>query len=333
MNDSNKMITKLIATNGETLFVFVLSFEDRCLTLPTLISSGNSNKNRIICIDLPDDNVTEVVSIQRMQLKEKIYKLVRPEFVSLDVASKIINDKLINSSGISSELVIDISGMPRRIIFDMLELIAKSRDDFNKVHLIYNHPQQYLLPEGEIASPKMHMLFNNPTIHGNDRVSLIVIPGFNPNETSLAIAQVLDPSLKQREISVYWMFAHGESHYHLYEHAFGRHATLINLYLPSSRHIQIFRLMDFRQLAFRIKGIVSQLQKDEPLFIVNLGPRIICAALFMITKVLIQTGIQVNLMTPERLYYRSLRTMGMESTPLSWELAGEYAQINNVFKD
>ena len=332
MQDTRDFVQRIISTSRRNLWLFALSFEDRCKALPRLlhVAKADRARNRMMCIVLSDDNVIPHLISKRKENRQDIESLVAPDFTSSRDLFVPLNDALSHATGSAqTNIIVDASAMPRWLIFHILNCIAGYRSAFERVYVVYSHPLRYLPGGLEIPSPFSQFLHDSPEPRDASDVSLVLFPGFNSTETSLVLSRILEPRGSTGSVRMCWAFTHPGSHYEFYERALGEHMVFLELLKKDmTPRVELCRMNDFRQIAAIVTSHGMDLGSEEALFVASLGPRVISVPVFLATAALRSQHKKVNALVPLSLSYNSLRSEG-EGRSVTWDLQGEYRVIRS----
>lgn len=344
MKEARDLVESLLQSGDRNLFVICLSFEDRCKSLPRILKANNapSAKNEVLCFDLPNTRVCPMAVHRRAEIKKELSAIVGHAFLPPDQAMTRIREFAAQED---VNIVLDVSGMPRRHIFECLRALIAIRQSLQGVHVVYAHPDRYAPESLEIPSPRMPLLFDTPTVRDKQRVKLALFPGFNTGEAALALAQVIDPNKHDQEIHVSWFFGHDASQYSFYERSYGQHIVMLRSLteqITNEPSIRLYRIHDFQQVSRKIAELWDDLEEDQVLLVAGLGPRIASIPLFLTATALrlkqrrAVTGVDqvsqragVNVLVPQALYYNSLRSQGEGPRMMSWNLEEELSEIHD----
>jgi len=332
MLTAEALLEQLKESNQRTLFVVCLGFEDRCKGLPRLIGNAklDGRRNRTLCITLPDENVLPLLVLKRAELRAAIQEFTPAEFKNATEGMEIIRaaaQRATQTDGGQDNIVVDVSTMPRNLIFDLLQLIADNRPDFFQVFLTYTHPKEYLSGQLEVLSPLMKPLYADSRLQAREKVLLAMFPGFNPGEAAVALSSVLARCQPLGEIRVKWVFVHPGSKYANYEKAIGQHIVFREHLRDLNHATWICNMHDFRQIGWLIGSFSDELLTEEVMILAGLGPRVISAPLLIAARVLREAGKPVNILVPHQIFYNSLRSTGESPHCSAWDLSQEYARI------
>jgi len=334
MRYSEDIIDQILKKEVRKIFVFAVSYEDRCIRLPELLSKLNPKrtKNRLICIELPDRNVHPLVSVKRKELKAKIQDLIEPEFSTIDRIKTILDTEICESVTKNQEtnIIIDASGMPRGLILNILDHIGKSRNQFNRVFLTYSHPKEYLPGNLEIPSPIIKSLYSFSGVQRSSKVALAIFPGFNISETAVVISRVVDPDMEEQHVRLFWFLTHPGRHYAFYERSLSEHMVFFK-FLEGFRSLEILcRMDDFNQIGVELIKLAKGIDDDEAFLVANLGPRIITVPILLTAHALHAKGRKVDVLIPQPLFYNSIRSRGFVGKLDVWNLEEEFSSIVNA---
>lgn len=177
-----------------TTYINAASFEERCLALPTRVPEAASTRDQFLTLDFSGyEDVAPYVfnrSAMLRLLKEKNYdiKLIRAPVISPLHATRELETLLGDRR--DSEIVLDISSLPRTFIFTFSRLLAALQAP---VKVLYVRPETY----GSELSRGVRLLSTVPGFEGEvdpeGASALVIILGFEGYKADHAV-EVIGPS-------------------------------------------------------------------------------------------------------------------------------------------
>ncbi len=327
MISAEELTARLQSQANRNTYILCASFEDRCKRLARILTSAASDhkKNRLFCISLPDENVLPVLISRRASVRREIESLISPEFISASESVRTIS--VLAQSNPTENVVIDASGMPRRLLYDMLEVLAASRPHFDDIYLVYNYPHQYLPGTLEITSPLMSFLYPSPALQNDQRIHLVLFPGFNTTETVVALSRVFDPCIQNYDIRIHWVFVHPGTHYGDYERSIGEHIIFREQIRQAAHKFWISKANDFGSIGSMIFNFSEEMSGNDVMVLAGLGPRIVSVPILLSARALRSMNRWTNVLIPTPLFYSSLRSEGEGVDCSAWDLSAEYANM------
>jgi hypothetical protein len=320
-------LKQLLSESARNVFVLSLGFEDRCCALPKALRGIDRTRNRVLCIEHSDSNVSPVGVLQRRRLRDSITQAVGPEFCQEHSAQRAIADALrTNRAGI----IIDSSTMPRRLILQLLRTISENNPEFARTWLFDCGPGAYLSyvsGELEITDPAIATVFDEPDVTHHDRISVVLFPGFNCFETSSILARLINPTRRAQSLTVRWVFCHPGAKYEFYERAMLENSAFIRHFgvRIAGQHQSLCRMDSAEDIAAQVIAGARDLAGDGALVVANAGPRVLLGPAFLAVHAL-RKRIHANLLVTQPLAYRTVRSTG-EGELRAWNLEAEAAKI------
>jgi hypothetical protein len=330
MADGRQVLADILGHNGRNLFILTLGFEDRCLAMPRLLKNADRSKNRILCIEQDNANVAPVAVLQRRLLRDAITEFIGREFYDEDTAAAAVQDALRREP--DTNIVLDTSTMPRRLIAHFLKAIGEYKADYRRSWLFDCQPKDYLSyvsGEQEIPDPAIPTVYDDPDIARQDRLSLVIFPGFNCFETAAILARVINPTRRNQVVGLRWVFCHPGAKYEFYERAVIEHGAF-RRYLGNRVQTQyhcLCRMDNALDIASQVVDGARDVLSSGTLIVANGGPRVLLGPIMLTVHALKRT-ISANVLITQPLSYRSVRSQG-EGALHAWNLEEEYANIRN----
>lgn len=319
-----------VAASARALFVLSLGFELRSARVAEILKRINPDRARIriYCIENDDANVPPLAIEQRTELRQKLDSSVGPEFIRAgDITERV--RAWVAAEHPNSSVVIDASAMPRGLLFELLRTLSEIRNTFEQIHLLYTHPDDYVDGVLEEASPFVEALYASPTVRGSTIGALSVFPSFNANETAVVISHVLGGRNVPRALKVELCFAHPGARYRFYERAREAHNALCEYSTGLTLGVRLYRMDDVDDIAGLLISFVRGLGEREALFAAVLGPRVLCAPVFLTVQALRQRR-EANILVTRPLIYRSVRSVGVGTVTDGWRLGVAFRRIQEL---
>jgi hypothetical protein len=284
---------------GKTLHIFALGYEERCLAYPKLLSSaGLSAGHKFICALPPDENVSRYLRDIRQSHREQIRGALPP--VHIGIWSEVKED--LDDASQWDSLSLDISSMPRSLIFSVLLKILKTPGCLEKTFVVYTFPAQYAFGPLQRPSPEIRILFDSPVFQNDRSAVALVIPGFDVEYTTVALAYINGACRVMPQVK--WLLPFPGRRYSFYERAHETHIELMDDLLP-----ELFPQEEIVAAAEKLKEVIGP-SPDRPTFFIPLGPRLNCISVFLATMAARLEGLEVNVLYPQTLTHSSIRSSG-----------------------
>jgi|GEM_PF-6454438 len=290
---------------SRTLHVFALGYEERCLAYPGVLSDeGLSGKHRFLCIVPPDEHVTWYLKRVREQHRTRIMEMLPGTHTG---PWPEIRDEISRDQDLWDTYCLDISSLPRSLIFEALEQMNDAVQLGKNAFVVYTFPADYAY--GPLQSPASDVTihFPEPRLRANVKIATFLIPGFDVEYTNLALAYIKGAT--QLAPDIRWLLPFPGRRYAFYERALERHAEL----LADSKLV----LFPQDELALALKELVKQAESVPalPVYFVPLGSRINCIPVFLATLLIRMQNRDANILYPKTLRHSSIRSTGF-TTPL-----------------
>jgi hypothetical protein len=287
---------------SQTLHIFALGYEERCLAYARALSdSVLSGKHKFLCVVPPDEHVSWFLKSVRRKHQDAILQMLPgTHFGSWDDLKREISDL-----GRWETCCLDISSLPRTLIFSALGQMLATRKPGRNLFVLYTFPAQYAY--GPLQSPAADVTihFTDPQLRVGETTAAYVIPGFDVEYTNLALAYMKGAT--QRQPHVTWLLAFPGRKYAFYERALERHIELI-----SDSKVSLFPQDEIALALKELEGAVEA-APAMPVYFVPLGSRINCVSVFLAAVAAKKKGKQVNILYPRTLRHSSIRSTGFTS--------------------
>lgn len=328
VSDAASLVDEVLGREPEVLFVLNRGFEDRCTYTADLLAQRSVDRSRvsILCIEYPEDNLPPLAIRQQRRLKERL-KSIGPDFLNERDADVRIREWLSRQER-EATIVLDASSMPRRVLFGVLAAAAEARPKLIGVKLLYTHPATYVEGLREEPSPFVQTLYPSPRPKDMRVGCLCLFPSFDPADSSLAISHLLGGSGEHDGVSIELCFAFPGPEYRFPERAREAHMALLN-HAERPPAVRLVHAGGVDDISARLVEVADGLAHDESLFVAVLGPRILCAPVFLTVQALRQRNIRANILLTRPLVYRSIRSSGHGRTE-GWDLSAALARVKDA---
>ena len=284
-----------------TTHILCVGFEDRCVAYPRFLAGTKPSADKHTCICLaPQEGGLGGTLRERTALHKAEIQNALPgtSFSSPDA----LEDK-IRGASVSENYCVDLSSMPRQLIFRVLSTVLDRAESSACTYIVYTIPK--LFAHGCLQQPGYGAwtLFTNPRLEENRKVTVLIFPGFDREYTNVALAHVAAST--HTDPSLLWFFPFPGRKYAFYQRSMEAHFELIEDTVALSPPYEIM-------LAFEsLKKQVSAL-RSERMFFVPLGPRSACVSIHLAVAWARKQGFQANVLLPLTRKYTSLRSEGYE---------------------
>jgi hypothetical protein len=278
-----------------TLHIFGLGFEERCLSYPAELSKADLHGGRHVfrCVKLSDDTVNTSLRHRRKKNETDIKDfLPSARITSIEEIEDEIDDSYDN-------FCLDISTLPRMLIFRLLhQVILRSRRNA-RIFIIYSYPEKY--SSGALGHPasEISLCFKEPKLTAGEKVEAIILAGFDRPFTDISLTHIKAATEKAPEIQ--WQIPFPGRKYTFYERALESHLDLVK------DHFFIYP-QDEINLAYEFFKKKIESVNNMPIFFVPLGPRISCVPVFLATLWAKRKNIEANILIPRTGRYTSTRS-------------------------
>ena len=283
---------------------FSVGFEERCIAYSKIINEYKvPNNHTYYCTYSPAENVSDHLKTLTEQYKNQIQRLVPS--VQFKSFSEI--EQIFTNVNLSKNIFIDVSSLPRVLIFKMLISIIKNQKEMSGIHFIYTFPKEYDYEELQLPHSEIDLVFNDgPKPAKNKKAFLFIIPGFDRTYVDKAFDYLKynsEPPLKHS-----WIIPFPGRKYIFYERVIESH--LIDLkddkfhLLPQEEII-----LSYKELK---RAIEAELDGTRDIFILPVGCRINCLPVLLATIETRKNTEKTNIIIPRTKWYNSSRSSGFE---------------------
>jgi hypothetical protein len=295
-------ISQILRTEGSTNFLSV-GFEERCLAYPNFINQYHPGaSNTFLCTYSPVENVNDYLKTKTENNKNEIKRLIPSvKFISFHEIEDIINVE-----ELSKNIFIDISSLPRMLIFKLLINIIEKQKNISNIHFIYTFPKEYDHKKLQESHHKIDLIFERPEPLKTKKATLLIIPGFDSDYINTALSFVEYNS--EPEIKLLWLLPFPGRKYDFYERLIETH------YVNLSKNTYTLLPQEEIMLSYKeIKKIIeAEIEGDRNIFVLPVGCRINCIPVLLSVLEIRRINEKVNIIVPRTRWYSSSRSLKYE---------------------
>ncbi len=300
VDDSLKI--KDVLLKESAVYLFVIGFEERCLSFPRYLAQFQPNANNVyFALDPGDVGVSWLLRAKRSDHWAELRTLF-PAIQSLAVDD--IED--LSADGLLPvNHCVDLSSMPRWIIFRLLKALSEEKRKESRFFVIYSYPATYSYGKLETPSVNIELLFDRPKIARKRRCAAIFLPGFDRSYTDLATTHLRASS--GNDVISRYLFGFPGRQFTFYQRSLEAHLELLkgaNLLLLPQDHI----LLAFTS----IRNEIIRLQKNQ-VYVVPQGSRVSSVAVFLAATWSRRHKAKVNILHIHSESYSTLRSEGAQA--------------------
>lgn len=304
MQPISKYIQIMNTMHNKNIHILFTSFEERCNGYPSFISKNLDyfQNPLIFCCEIPNDNVSEFLK----SLKKQNYENIKSTLHTIQFIKFEELENTINSFPQGIFYYVDISGIPRKYIFILLDLFYNKikGDNDSKVHFIYTYPNEYVFTSLQDPDTRLDCFYHSPMFVPNIESTVLIFPGFDIEFTNIALTYLKWPN---ESINIQWFISFPGKKYEFYERSLKNHIEFI--------HNEKIHLFPFQNI-LRSSNIIMEAintEANRPIFIIPLAPRIICLPIYLALIKAKQKEKKINILLPRTRKYHSLRSIGYTS--------------------
>jgi hypothetical protein len=290
--------------SNRSIHIICLSFEERCIAYPKKLKDLklSAQTHSFLCIDLPDENLSGFLR-EGKRANKLILNGLLP---SVEILSYSDLEKRVQKSPAPLNIYLDMSGLPRKYIFKILDFIYSKyeQSEIVRIFCVYTYPKKYVFGNLQKPATDVEYIFASQHYFEDQSIALFVMPGFDLEYTNAGLLHV--NAINKYEHSITWFIPFPGIEYRFYERVIESHlhylrdTNELNILLYPQEEIKLA----FWKLSQHIDGIAS------PLLILPLGCRIICISLFLAVFAARKKKKIIDVILPETVFYDSIRSEG-----------------------
>jgi hypothetical protein len=289
-----------------TLHIFCLGFEERCVAYPKFLYAARwrEERHKLLCLVPSDENVSPLLKEER----EKHGAAIRKMWPSVDFHSiEVIENKIRSETEPPNSVVIDLSSLPRILIFRVLSALMENWGGKTSYYVAYTYPREYA--HGTLQEPAftVDLAFGDKRFSNEEITDAIMLPGFDVEYTNLVLTYLQASHLTIP--TTHWMIPFLGPKYGFYERVLETHIDFIS-HNRCDLYPQEQLFLAFNTLKDKMSSLSS-----KRIYIVPLGPRIICVSVLMASLWARNHGVRTNVIVPGTRKFTSIRSRGL-SRPL-----------------
>jgi hypothetical protein len=322
-----KTIISLMESKG-TLVISSVNYEERSLTfLNSLLSNRNqllakfilfvfrSLQDNVYPLEIKKDWNTHCVEnwLKERGVNYKIQKIPYPMgFYKERIKSNL--QFLLQESDFS-DIVLDITAIPRTVLFSILESIRqiqKERKTIHNLYLVYTTPLKYSIYPHEIGSLEtyfskspLHELF-----HYIKTINLIIVPGIYGNEINVLIEDLKKNSAKIQ--NVYLLIPMYKHDLFTFIKILKMSPNIITTILSLFDNSRVYYCFSFHHTMGMLLDIVKKLiiNRDEGCLIAPFNAKPIAVSAFYAYTYLTEKGVWSDVLRMSSVQYSSFYSIG-----------------------